>query len=167
MQWCSPPQWEYWRILSDLHVGVTYVALYGTDMQVAMNGKYPTASGSRVGPQYQCEFNQSFTFAATYAGSPQLSPSEAPGAWIAFRSSVSPLNGYVFPEVIVVGWRCVDEIGHRYNVNVSDYFQLLARDPVMSVDFEGLDARRNGTAAPIISNQTIAGLFTIGPYWQR
>jgi hypothetical protein len=31
-RWCSPPQWMYWRLLNDLHCGVSYIAIYGSDL---------------------------------------------------------------------------------------------------------------------------------------
>ena len=142
-RWCPPPAWEYWRVLSDLHCGVKDIALYGSDMEVAAMGSY---KGLDVGPKFQCEFNATFNFAARYAGS-EADPSTAPGGWIAFRDSVSDLDGY--------------------NVNETDYYQLLRRDPTQSVGFDGMDARVNGTAAPVVENRTIEGLLSIGPWDQR
>jgi hypothetical protein len=81
--WASPPQWNYWRLLNDLNAGVSMIAIYGNDLNVALTGKY---AGQTVPASYQQEFNQAFQFAAKYAGfitQPQVSP----GAWIAFRHS--------------------------------------------------------------------------------
>ena len=53
-RWCSPPQWVYWRLLSDLRMGVSNIALYGNDASVAADGMH---MGHAVGPRYQHEFN--------------------------------------------------------------------------------------------------------------
>ena len=45
-------QWNYWRLLIDLNCGVSFIAIYGSDL-------------SRVG---EPEFRQAFEFAAKYAG---------------------------------------------------------------------------------------------------
>jgi len=34
----SPAQWNYWRLLADLHCGVSFIAIYGTDLA---NADYP------------------------------------------------------------------------------------------------------------------------------
>jgi hypothetical protein len=81
--WASPPQWNYWRLLNDLNAGVSMIAVYGDDLNVALTGKY--ARGS-VTASYQDEFNQTFEFAAKYAGF-ITQPQNSPGAWIAFRHS--------------------------------------------------------------------------------
>jgi len=97
-RWCSPPQWNYWRILFDLHCGVSFIAVYGKDLGVAINGKYHyldvNYSDGSTG-HYQEEFEQAFQFAAKYAGY-HASPETSPGAWIAFRgnSTVLAANNY-------------------------------------------------------------------------
>jgi hypothetical protein len=73
-----PAQWNYWRILSDLHVGVSYVAVYGSDIE-----------------QYtDPEFDAAFEFANRYAGyqAPDKAAS-SPGAWIALREGDKFLKG--------------------------------------------------------------------------
>ena len=90
LRWCSPPQWNYWRLLSDLHMGVGNIALYGSDAAVAADA---THMGEVVSSQYQREFNDAFEFAAKYVGY-QSNASQSPGAWIAFRESVSDLGSY-------------------------------------------------------------------------
>ncbi len=77
-----PAQWNYWRILSDLHVGVTYVAVYGSDIE-------------KVG---DAEFAEAFEFANRYAGYQTLnSSSNSPGAWVALREGGEFLSGdYTF-----------------------------------------------------------------------
>jgi hypothetical protein len=133
-------------LLSDLHCGVTFIALYGSDMQVAVNGRYPDPSGAETGSDYACEYNSSFSFAAAYAGAMQLSAVQAPGAWIAFRVSASDIADYN---------------------NVTDYSQRFTLDDTATVGFAGVDARVYGTRAPVLAHRTKSDMFTIGPYWQR
>lgn len=82
-RWATPPQWNYWRLLLDLHSGVSMIALYDADVQVAYSGIYPVTQ-KRV--PFQNEFLKAFRFAASYAGY-HASPALSPGAWIAFRYS--------------------------------------------------------------------------------
>ena len=97
-RWCSPPQWNYWRLLIDLHCGVSHIALYASDMNVAVKGtyRYRTHSYNESQQQlgYQREFDRAFRFAAKYAGY-HASPTQSPGAWVAFRenSTVLAENG--------------------------------------------------------------------------
>ncbi|MHC4993572.1 MAG: beta-galactosidase [Planctomycetota bacterium] len=95
-RWCSPPQWGYWRLLFDLHCGVSYIALYSTDMRVAVEGAYSSVDVDyrQPGGAYQREFNAAFGFAAKYVGH-HASPETAPGAWVAFRENhtVRAANG--------------------------------------------------------------------------
>jgi len=79
-RWCSPPQWNYWRLLADLHCGVSYIAVYGADLSVAASGRHPKEEAGA----YQEEFQRAFEFAARYAGR-QASPAASPGAWVALR----------------------------------------------------------------------------------
>jgi hypothetical protein len=95
--WASPPQWNYWRLLNDLNAGVSMIAVYGTDLEVAYNGSYSRDSAAA---RFQQEFKDAFLFAAKYAGY-ITKPEESPGAWIAFRYSdqnriqkVMPYNRY-------------------------------------------------------------------------
>jgi hypothetical protein len=81
--WASPPQWNYWRLLDDLNAGVSMIAVYGTDLEVAYNGSYTRDS---TAAKYQQEFKNAFIFAAKYCGY-ITRPEESPGAWIAFRHS--------------------------------------------------------------------------------
>lgn len=67
-RWCSPCQWNYWRLLVDLHCGVSFIAVYGSDLA----------------HDDEPEFDAAFQFAAKYAGY-HASPSVAPGAWVALR----------------------------------------------------------------------------------
>jgi hypothetical protein len=87
---CSPPQWNYWRTLLDLHCGVSFLALYANDLGVAVTGSYHVNQNhyeeatDRRG--YQREFEEAFRFAARYVGF-HASPETAPGAWVAFREN--------------------------------------------------------------------------------
>jgi hypothetical protein len=67
-RWCSPPQYNYWRLLADLNLGFSMLGVYGADLENAGNPEYRAA----------------FDFAARYAGY-HASPSVAPGAWVALR----------------------------------------------------------------------------------
>ena len=78
-RWCSPCQWNYWRLLADLHCGVSFVAIYGGDLAHADD------------PQ----FRAAFEFAQKYAGY-HASPSVSPGAWIALREGDFLKGDYTF-----------------------------------------------------------------------
>lgn len=87
---CSPPQWNYWRTLLDLHCGVSFLAIYASDLAVAVTGNYHVNQNhydeitDRRG--YQQEFEAAFRFAANYVGF-HASPETSPGAWVAFREN--------------------------------------------------------------------------------
>lgn len=87
-RWCSPPQWMYWRLLSDLNCGVSHIALYASDLRVAIDGTY--RQGGRVfadgNKTYQREFDAAIRFAAKYVGY-HACPEQSPGAWVAFREN--------------------------------------------------------------------------------
>ncbi|MEX0322716.1 MAG: beta-galactosidase [Puniceicoccaceae bacterium] len=98
-RWCSPPQWNYWRLLIDLHCGISYIGVYASDLRVAADGKYGYGRQSEIyrdGPEghYQREFDAAFRFASKYVGYHDK-PRQAPGAWVAFRESnhVRAANG--------------------------------------------------------------------------
>lgn len=94
-RWCSAPQWNYWRLLCDLHCGVSFVAVFGADLRIALDGKHPLpwsrVVDERQYPHYSGEFDEAFRFAARYAGYAAF-PAESPGAWIAFRHSTINLS---------------------------------------------------------------------------
>ena len=98
-RWCSPPQWNYWRLLCDLHCGVSFIACYGTDLEVALNGRYRggnlSAAEAKEATTFKDEFGAAFQFAAKYAGY-QTSPKSAPGAWVAFREGDTLKGDYTF-----------------------------------------------------------------------
>lgn len=88
-RWCSPPQWNYWTVLLDLHCGVSCLAFYGEDLKVAIDGTYRHHGiDYRDGPtgHYREEFRAAYEFAARYAGC-HASPATSPGAWVAFREN--------------------------------------------------------------------------------
>ncbi|MBC8872823.1 MAG: hypothetical protein H8E44_25600 [Planctomycetes bacterium] len=63
-RWCSPPQWMYWRLLSDLNCGVSHIAIYANDLGVAIDGTYRQGGrvyddGNRI---YQREFDAAIRF---------------------------------------------------------------------------------------------------------
>ncbi len=78
-RWCSPCQWNYWRVLVDLNCGVSFIGCYGSDL-------------ARAGDP---EFRAAFQFAAKYAGC-HASPSVAPGAWVALREGDYLKGDYTF-----------------------------------------------------------------------
>ena len=78
-RWCSPCQWNYWRLLVDLHCGVSFIAIYGSDLAHAD----------------EPEFDAAFQFAARYAGY-HASPTVAPGAWVALREGNYLKGDYTF-----------------------------------------------------------------------
>jgi hypothetical protein len=96
--------------------------------------------GQRVGARYQQEFKAAFSFAAQYVGH-WADPATAPGAWVAFRQSITPLGGW--------------------NSNVTDYeFHLrLTNGAEASV---GLDARADGVPVPVVENRTSPNQSSIG-----
>jgi hypothetical protein len=136
-RWCSPPQWVYWRLLSDLQMGVSNIAIYGNDASVAADG---THMKEEVGARYQQEFGAALEFAASYVGH-WAKPQTAPGAWVAFRESVTPLGSYS---------------------NVTDYeFHMRLVNPVDATI--GLDARTAGAPVPAVANRTLGNESSIGP----
>jgi hypothetical protein len=138
--WCPPVQWNYWRLLSDLNMGVSDIAVYGDDLLIAYSGKY---SGATL-PDYQTQYDQAFRFAARYAGH-HADPAEAPGAWIAFRQSTTAFTGHP-----------------TWAADYTRFITLL--NPQETI---GMDARKDGAPAPVIAKKTVAGENTIGPYNQR
>jgi hypothetical protein len=141
-RWSSPPQWNYWRVLSDLNLGISFEALYGNDLEVAASGKH---DGRDVGRDYQAEFNQAFEFAARYAGYAAY-PAKSPGAWIAFRQSLT-------------------KYASDYGTRVTDYaMHIKLQNPEDTI---GMDSRKDGADVPVAAGRTIPGLKSIGPYQQR
>ena len=96
-RWCSPPQWNYWRLLCDLHCGVSFIACYGNDLEVALSGRYRggKATTTTDAAVFKDEFDAAIRFAAKYAGY-HASPDSAPGAWVAFREGDTLKGDYTF-----------------------------------------------------------------------
>lgn len=95
-RWCSPPQWNYWRLLCDLNCGVSFIACYANDLEVARSGRYRYGKSrtTEVAP-FKGEFDAAFRFAAKYAGY-HASPQAAPGAWVALREGGTLKGDYTF-----------------------------------------------------------------------
>lgn len=93
-RWTSPGQYMYWRLLFDLHTGVSMPALYSADLDVAATGIHPKEGDVS---NYQESFNKAIKFGALYAGY-HASPTVAPGAWIAFRHNEKNINYDVIRE---------------------------------------------------------------------
>ncbi len=140
----TPPQWNYWRLLADLALGVSDIALYGADLQVANSAVH---DGHNVGADYQSEFNLAFRFAASYAGY-HADPVNSPGAWVAFRQSTTafPASASAYAQL-------------------TDFTRFLTL--VNPQETVGLDARKDGTPVPFVVNKTLASEQSIGPYNSR
>lgn len=131
-----PPGAVYWRVLSDLANGVSFLAMYGDSLSVATTG---TFGGTYVGSRYQSEFMAAVSMVNRYAGF-VASPATSPGGFAALRRSVRELEGY--------------------NVNVTDYtfhVEVLPPKP------PGLDCRVNGSEAALDPPRVVnKGLYTLG-----
>ena len=137
--WCTPPAWMWWRVLSDLSNGVSRIALYGDNLEVAAFG---THNGLEVGDEFKGQFAAAVRLATRYAAY-VASPSTAPGAFVAMRRSILPLAGY--------------------NERVQDYGLLADLTNRSREGVPGLDARNNGTDVPVVQNRTLPGMRSIGP----
>lgn len=84
-RWCSPPQWNYWTLLFNLHCGVSFIGEYYTNLHYATAGKHGRESvdPNSAGPR---EFMAAYTWGAEYVGRHNR-PAESPGAWVAFREN--------------------------------------------------------------------------------
>ena len=101
-----PPQEFYWRVLGDLHKGVSYVACYGKDLYVALTGTYKSTSrtpdGKAVevsysdrdsGFNYKREFSEALAFADKFAGH-HAAPDRAPARGSPCAKAISsPMSG--------------------------------------------------------------------------
>lgn len=120
-RWCSPPQWNYWRLLLDLHCGVSFIALYASDFSVAVKGTYRGKGGrydeAHDALGYRGEFEEAFRFASRYAGY-HAAPEESPGAWVALRENavIRAANG-------------MPEARRRLSFFTGDYTFLMERLP--------------------------------------
>ncbi|MDI1247461.1 MAG: beta-galactosidase [Lacunisphaera sp.] len=141
---CSPPQWNYWRTLLDLHCGVSFLALYANDLAVAVTGRYDVNRNQydektdRRG--YQQEFEAAFRFAAKYVGF-HASPEISPGAWVAFRENP-----------VALATNVPSESERRLSFFNGDYNFLMERmpDQTAGVHNIGPDNQRQGAWARVL-----------------
>jgi len=75
----SPCQYNYWRLLLDLHCGISYIALKPADLR----------------RRTDAQFGDAFAFASRYAGY-HASPEVSPGAWVALREGDMLKGDYTF-----------------------------------------------------------------------
>ena len=132
-RWCSPPQWNYWRLLCDLNCGVSFIACYANDLEVARSGRYLDMKGSVTdAAQFKEEFDAAFRFAAKYAGY-HASPQASPGAWVAFRQGETLTGDYTF-----LMQRLPDQTREEKKVGPDEqrfgaWARLLSRDQMMQL----------------------------------
>ncbi len=86
-RFCSPSQWNYWRILMDINCGVSFLATYGSDLDIPVKGM---RFGKKVSDIMKNEFRSAFDFGAKYVGKHRY-PETTPGVWAAFRQCDSSL----------------------------------------------------------------------------
>lgn len=87
LRFCSPSQWNYWRILMDINCGVSFLAIYGSDLDIPVKG---IKFGKKVPDIMRNEFRAAFDFGAKYIGQHRY-PETTPGVWAAFRQCDSSL----------------------------------------------------------------------------
>jgi hypothetical protein len=130
----SMPQWFYWRLLVDLHCGVSHIAVYGDDLEVAVNGKYSNSGiiyhdDATAGTNYQKEFYDALLFASKYAGY-HASAASSPGAWVAFRGNDLVRNA-----------NDITEANRKLSFLTGDYDFLMKRLPDNSIPVEFIGSR--------------------------
>lgn len=86
-RFCSPEQWNYWRVLIDINCGVSFLATYGSDLNIPIKG---IKFGQKVPESMKREFRAAFDFGAKYVGQHRY-PETTPGVWAAFRQCDSTL----------------------------------------------------------------------------
>lgn len=117
-RWCSPPKWFYWTLLLNLHSGVSFIGLYSSDMQVAIDGTYKSGDVDYKDGEkgtYKKEFTDAILFAKKYVGFHDK-PKISPGAWVAFRENDS---------ILANNNQSVN--GHKLSFITSDYNFLMER----------------------------------------
>ncbi len=140
----SPPQWNYWRLLIDLHCGISFIGIYKSDLNVAIRGTYHVGDNNYDELQdrlnYQVEFTRAFQFAAKYAGY-HNAPQYAPGAWVAFRDA---------PEILARNAKSPNQL--KLNFFTGDYNFLMERlpDETVGVHNVGPDNQRFGAWARVL-----------------
>ena len=90
---CSPQQWNYWRILCDLNVGISQIAMHGDYWTYCMGDPAPA---NKQFPEINAavrrdEMQKGINFAFKYVGQ-HNNPSTSPGAFVAFRKSTENLS---------------------------------------------------------------------------
>lgn len=90
---CSPQQWNYWRILCDLNVGISQLAMHGDYWTYCIGGPAPT---NKQFPEINAavrrdEMQKGINFAFKYVGQ-HNNPATSPGAFVAFRKSTENLS---------------------------------------------------------------------------
>ncbi len=85
LKYLGPARFNYWRLLLDLHYGISYIACYGEDLSIAVDGKNTSGSFPDLKPFYTLAFQ----FADKYAGYLN-DAAHSPGAWVALRQADHP-----------------------------------------------------------------------------
>ena len=86
-RFCSPQQWNYWRILMDIICGVSFLATYSSDLDIPVKGiKFK----KKVPQIMKDEFRSAFDFGSKYVGKHRYAET-TPGVWAAFRQCDSSL----------------------------------------------------------------------------
>lgn len=90
---CSPQQWNYWRILADLNVGISTMGMYGSIWEYVFGNPAPkNTQFTDPNPMIRREeIKRGMEFAFKYLGQHNL-PAQSPGAFIAFRQSTENLS---------------------------------------------------------------------------
>jgi hypothetical protein len=132
----SMPQWFYWRLLLDLHCGVSFIAIYGSDLNVALSGIYKSKGityhdDTAMGTNYKGEFLKAMQFASKYAGY-HASPITSPGAWVAFRGNT-----------LVRNENGLSEAQRKLSFFTGDYSFLMSRAPDNSIPVEFIGSPHN------------------------
>lgn len=124
-RWSTFEQWMWWRSLFELHLGTTFVAFYGRDLDEA---------------QSNADYRTALEFVNKYAGFHDK-PTESPGAFIAFREGYKGYYANHNPD-----WDMRKDYTFLVDTFVSDYnnFPSLSRE---TFDPDGY-GKNNGTYAP-------------------
>jgi hypothetical protein len=96
---CTPQQWNYWRLLSDLNVGISHIGMYGSIWAYAFGEKAPeNKQFVEIDEKNRREeIRRGIEFAFKYIGH-HNNPFKSPGAFIAFRHSTENLSIKQNPE---------------------------------------------------------------------
>lgn len=137
----TPPEWFRWRILFDLHLGISHIAIYASDLNVALNGTYKfdgvvVHDDKREGTSYKNEFLNAMEFGWKYAGY-HSAPTQSPGAWVAFRENYVARNLFNNNNHFTVAQRTL-------KVFTGDYDFLMKRKADQTVPVEFIGDRKSG-----------------------